>query len=40
MRRRRDISYDNKVPGPGRYINSENNKRDSSPAWKYFIYLF
>ncbi len=31
---KKDINYDNKVPGPGFYEKIEANMRDSSPAWR------
>ena len=36
MRGKKDINYDNKVPGPGTYRrNTENNTKDSAPSWRY-----
>jgi len=31
---KKDLNYDNKIPGPGYYQNPEANLKDSSPAWK------
>ena len=31
---KKDIKYDNRVPGPGYYDNTEDRGRDASPAWK------
>ncbi len=31
---RKDLNYDNRVPGPGHYEYAEVLSRDASPAWK------
>jgi hypothetical protein len=31
---KKEINYDNKIPGPGFYENTDANLKDASTAWK------